>query len=366
MSKKIWLIFISLLLLCLGTVIGWFFSLKKSPLPPSPSEEKELNIFIWEDYISQKVVEDFELKFKVKVNIDTFKDSDEMFAYVQSQPDKYDLIVAEDNLVVLMKNLKLLSPLDHSKIPNLKYLKEQARQNHYDFGNVFCVPYVAGFTGIAINEKYVKDFDQTRSILWDEKYKGKISMPNTFEEVLINALFYLGYPINTPTSEQLEKAIELALKQKPLVIGYDDPIRQRELMVKEEAWIAYIYSTEIEPIQSLNPNVKFFAPKEGVLLWSDNWCIPKDAPHKNLAHQFLNYLLEPKVSAQNSEDIGSVTLNEKAQDFFSLEFKRKIEGLDFPKEKEIFMKSEYFLAGSDPKIREAINRLESELLSEEF
>ncbi len=360
MPKKILLIIPFILIILITT--SFFFSPKK-PLPPTPLKEEELNIFIWENYLSQKVVEEFEAKFGVKVNIDTFEDTDQMFAVLQSQPEKYDLIVAEDDLVVLMKNLKLLSPLDHSMIPNLIYLKEEAKQNQYDFGNVFCLPYVAGFTGIAINEKYVKDFDQTRKILWDENYKGRISMPNNLEEVLTNALFYLGYPINTPTKEQLAKAIELALQQKDLIIGYDDPITQRNLMINEEAWIAYIYSTEVFPIQKANPNVKFFALKEGVLLWADNWCIPKDAPHKHLAHQFLNYLLDPKVSAQNSEEIGALMVNEAAKNFISPEIKKSLEGLDFPREREILFKSQYFLASTDPTIREAINLLESELFS---
>lgn len=363
MSKKIWFIVLSLLIIV--TISGWLlFQKKPSPSPPPPIEERELNIFIWENYLSQEVIKDFELKFGAKINLDIFEDSDQMFALLQSQPDKYDLVVAEDDLVVLMKTLKLLSLLDHSKIPNLKYLKKEVKNNSYDPGNIYCLPYVSGFTGIAINEQYVKDFDGTRKILWNEKYKGKISMLNSSEEILANALFYLGYPINPPNQDQLEEAITLALKQKPLLIGYDNPIRQRELMINEEAWIAYIYSTEIEPIQKINPNVKFFAPKEGALLWADNWCIPKDAPHKALAHQFLNYLLEPEVSARNSEAIGAMMVNEKAQDFLSLEFKKSMEGLDFPRERETFLNSQYFIGGLDPKIREAINRLESELMTE--
>ncbi len=363
MAKKIWLIlFLNLIILIIGGAI--FLSRKPSPPLPSPTKERELNIFNWEDYLSEEVIKDFEAKFGIEVNLDTFGESEEMFSVLQSQPDKYDLVVTDDRMVILMKNLKLLSPLDHSQLPNLKYLKPQMKENAYDPGNIYCLPYVSGFTGIAINEKHVKDFDGRRKILWDEKYKGKISLPNISEEVLFNALFYLGYSINTPNQNQLEEAINLVLKQKPLVIGYDDPIRQRELLINEEAWIAYIYSTEIEPIQRINPDIKFFAPKEGVLLWTDNWCIPKDAPHKTAAHQFLNYLFEPEVNAKNSQVIGVMTVNEKAQDFLSAEFKKRMEGLDFPLEEETFSKSQYFTEILDIKIREAVNRLEAELFTD--
>jgi spermidine/putrescine transport system substrate-binding protein len=328
-----------------------------------PALEKELNIFNWEGYLSEEVIRNFEEKYKVKVNLDTFEDSSLMLSVVQSQPDKYDLIAAEDDLVITMKKLKLLAPLDHKKIPNLKYLKKEAKENFYDSGNLYCLPYGQGYTGIAINTKYIPDYDGTRSILWDEKYKGKISLPNSGYEVLASALLYLGYrDFEKLTPEQFEEALNLALKQKDLAIGYHDPITQRELLINEEAWVAYIYSTEIPDVRKKNPNIQFFAPKEGAVLWADNFCIPKDAPHKEAAHAFLNYLLEPKVSAKNSQDLGVLMMNEAMKEFLDPEFAKEMEGLDFPKEKEIYEKSDYY--NSKLNLAEAlpwINRLEAEL-----
>jgi spermidine/putrescine transport system substrate-binding protein len=168
-------------------------------------------------------------------------------------------------------------------------------------------------------------------------------MLNSVQEVLVSALFYLGVEnVENPTSKELEKAIDLALKQKDLVLGYDDPLKQRELLINEKAWVAYIYSTEIGEIKEKNPNIEFFAPKEGTFLWSDNLCISKDAPHKEAAHAFLNYLLDPKVSAKNSQDIKALMLNQAMKEFLDPKFVQVMEGLDFPKEKEILEKSRYF------------------------
>jgi spermidine/putrescine transport system substrate-binding protein len=355
----IFLIFLGILLAGLGGL----FLLKKLRQPPL---ERELNIFNWENYLSEEVVRDFEKKYQVKVNLETFDDSESMFSVVQSQPDKYDLVVVPDDLISLMKNLKLLSPLNHQKIPNLKYLKREAKENHYDPGNVYCVPYVNGYTGIAVNTKYIKNYDGTRSILWDENYRGRISMLNNAEEILFSILLYLGYSnIDKLSPEELDsvlnQAIDLAIKQKDLVLGYDDPIKQRELLVNEEAWVAYIYTTEIADIKQRNPNIEFFAPKEGVSLWSDNFCIPKDAPHKEVAHAFLNYLLDPKVSAKNSQDIKALMVNGEMKKFLDPNFYQLIEGLDFPKEKEIFEKSRYYNFRLNIKIQTAVNRLAAEL-----
>jgi spermidine/putrescine transport system substrate-binding protein len=375
MSKKILVGFLVFLILISGGIY-LFVNFKpkligKIKISPEKEKvlnlEKELNIFNWENYLSEEVIKEFEQKFGVKVNLETFSDSEFMLSKVQSQPDKYDLVMVDHDYVLLMKNLKLLHLLDHQKIPNLKYLKKEARENSYDPGNTFCIPYAHGYTGIAINKKYVSDFDGTRKILWDPKYKGKISMPNNAQEILVSALFYVGAkdPEN-PTSEELERAINLALKQKDLVLGYDDPIKQRELLINEKAWVAYIYSTEIGEIKEKNPNVEFFAPKEGTFLWSDNLCIPKDAPHKELAHAFLNYLLDPKVSAKNSQDIKALMPNQAMGSFLDPKFTQVMEGLDFPKEKEIFEKSRYFTnVIFNEEFLKAVNRLDAALEIEE-
>lgn len=337
MRKVLILIFfVALVLFCSAF---YFLIFKKHQKPPL---EKELYLYNWEDYLSEKVIEDFEKKFGVKVHLDTFDDSDFAFSQIQTQPDKYDLFVIEQDYVYLMRNLKLLSPLDHSQIPNLKNLKPQVKNPPYDPQNQYCVPYVAGYTGILINTKYVKDFDGTRKILFDEKYKGKIIMTNNSTEVLINALFALGKDPETASFEDWQEAKELAKKQKELVLGYFDPIKQTELMVNEEAWISYHYSSDVlVPIEK-NPHLKFFAPKEGVLLWTDSWCIPKDAKHKRAAHAFLNFLLEPEVSAKNSQNIKIPMPVEGIEKFLSKDFLSKTEGLNFPKEKEILEKSRYF------------------------
>ena len=41
----------------------------------------------------------------------------------------------------------------------------------------------------------------------------------------------------------------------------------------------------------------YVAPKEFTQLWFDMLAVPKDAPHPELAMQFINFLLQPDVIA---------------------------------------------------------------------
>ena len=345
-------------------IIAAIFSLLKTqrPVIKKLTLEKELNIFNWESYLSEEVIEDFEKRYNVDINLETFEDSTIILQTIQSTPDKYDLIVIADDQVQEMKTLKLLARLEHQKIPNIKNLKEEARENYYDTNNLYCIPYVHGYTGIIVNTKYIQDYDSTRNILWDERYQGKITMPNNSFEILMNALFFLGADLDHPTQEQLEEAKRIALDQQELVIGYNDPIEQRELMMNEDAWIAYIYSTEYLPLLTISENTafKFFAPKEGVTLWADNFCIPKDAPHKNAAQAFLNYLLEPEVSAKNSQDLKVLMVNQAMEKFLAPEFLANTKGTDFPLEKETLLKSTYGSTLGE-EIQVVANQLWSEL-----
>ena len=362
MHKKNLIITITTLVIILGVIAGAFYYFTESK---KAALEDELIIFNWENYLDPDIIKEFEEKFGVKVTQEYFDDSSYMFSAVQSQPGKYDLIMAADDSVKEMIDIKLLSPLAHRKIANIKNLKKEATENYYDPGNNYCLPYFSGYTGIVVNTKYIKDYDGSRKIFWDEKYKGKISMPNNSFEVLLNAFFQLGYNLENPTEEQLEAARKLALKQKDLVIGYNDTSEQRDLMVSGKAWIAYTYTTEIPYMIKQNSNLKFFAPKEGVVLWTDNWCIPKDAPHKNAAHAFLNYLLEPEVSAKNSEYVGVPMLNGAMEKFLGPEFSSAMKGLDFPADKEVFLKSSYCPGFIAEKVQVVSNQLWSDLGIEE-
>ena len=358
-KKNLIIVFVTVII---GVIFGalYYFEISKKE-----ALEDELIIFNWENYLDPDIITEFEKKFRIKVTQEYFDDSSYMFSAVQSQPDKYDLIVATDDSVKEMIDIKLLSLLNHRKISNIENLKKEATENYYDPGNNYCLPYFAGYTGIVVNTKYIKNYNGDREILWEENYKGKISMPNNSFESLLNAFFQLGYNLENPTDEQLEEARKLALEQKDLVIGYNDTSEQRDLIVGGKAWIAYTYTTEIPYMIKQNSDLKFFAPKEGVVLWTDNWCIPKDAPHKNAAHAFLNYLLEPEVSAKNSEYVGIPMLNVAMEKFLSPEFSNESKGLDFPLDKEIFLKSSYCPGFIAEKVQVVANKLWSDLGIEE-
>jgi len=238
-----------------------------------------------------------------------------MVTAVQSNPGKWDVTVASDGVVRDMIGMKLLAPLDLENIPNLKNVGEDYLNPVYDPGNAYSVPYMWGTTGIAVNRKYVKETEDSWSILWNPKYKGKIAMLDNAYEVIGAALKYLGYPGNSTNLEELEEARKLLLEQKPILRGYEDCVTTRDDQIEEKLWAVHQYSGEGAFVADENEDVEYIIPKEGGFLWVDNLMIPKDSPHKYTAEVFINFILRPQVSAKIANYLWYANTNEAAAEF---------------------------------------------------
>ncbi|MBU1086535.1 MAG: spermidine/putrescine ABC transporter substrate-binding protein [Candidatus Omnitrophica bacterium] len=259
---------------------------------------KELNVFNWEDYFGKTTLSDFEKKYGVKINLETYKDEDEMLSAVQSNSGKYDIIVASGACIRELKEMRLLAELDLTNIPNLKNIERKYRNPNYDNKNKFSIPYLWGTTGLAYNSKYIKQEVTSWNLLLDPELKGKIAMLNNIDEVFAVGLASLGYSPNESSTEKLNQAGKLLLKQKELLAGYMDPITIRSKLVSGELWAANIYSGEAMFAKEQNSALKYIIPKEGAYIWVDTLAVPRDSKNKYTAEVFINYVLDPKVSAK--------------------------------------------------------------------
>lgn len=274
-----------------------------------------LNIYNWEDYIAPAALEGFEKEFGVKVNLETFKDEEEMIASIQSNPGKYDVVIAANNLVRTMIESRLLEPIDLGNISNFKNIDSRFMNLDYDPGNKYSIPYMWGTTGIAYNTKYIKEDVVSWAVFWDAKYKGKMSLLVNPYDVFPLGLKYMGYSLNSVDPVQLEAAGEKLKEGKPLLCGYEDTLMIRDNLVSGKLWIGHIYSGDAISACDKNSDIKYIIPKEGALLWIDNLCMPRNAQHKRTAELFINYILEPKVSADIANYLTYANCNKAARDY---------------------------------------------------
>ncbi len=277
---------------------------------------KTLRIFIWEEYIDPEVYRRFEQEFAAKVIEDNYGSNEDLRAKLQAGGAEYDLVVPSDYMVTLLRKDGLLLPIDLSRMPNLKYLAARFRDPSYDPGHRYSVPYQWGITGIAYNKSQVIPPPTRWADLFDPAwigpYKNRISMLNDMREVIGAALVASGHSPETTDPQHLADAQALLQRQKPFLAKYDSESFEDSLAAGETV-LAQGWSGEIVVAQSQNPDIAFTIPAEGTFVFVDSWAIPKGARQKELAEEFINFVLRPEISAMIVNHAKYASANEAAR-----------------------------------------------------
>lgn len=278
-----------------------------------------LNFYNWSYYIADETIPNFEDEYGVRVRYDNYSSNSEILAKLQAGASGYDLIVPSDYMVEIMIHLGLLQELNFENIPNFENIDPRFKNLPFDSGNRYSIPYQWGTTGIGVNTRFVQEYEESWNLLWDERYRGRISVLDDMRSGLVPALKLLGYSVNTRSESELMEARDLMISQKPLVRTYSSETYM-DLLKSGDIWIAHGWSGDIYQVTKENPDVIYFVPKEGSYIWVDNLVIPRGAPNKFTAETFINYLLRPEVSAAISNYTGYSSPNRAAYPFIREEF----------------------------------------------
>jgi spermidine/putrescine transport system substrate-binding protein len=294
------------------------FSEAKAGEKQTAQLSKKLYVYNWSYYIAEDTIPEFEKEFSVKVVYDNYSSNEELLAKLQAGATGYDLIFPSGYIIDTMVTAGLLEKLDLTNIPNFKNIEKRFTNLAFDPGNAYSIPYLWGTTGIGFNTEKVSEPVDSWKILWDEKYKGRISMLDDMRGLANPALKLLGYGINTTDPKQIEQAKHLLIKQKPLVKVYTSDT-YIEFLKSGDIWLAQGYSGDVFQVMKENKAVKYVIPKEGSDIWIDNVCIPRGAKSKYTSEVFINYLLRPEVAAAISNFTWYANPNEGSHEFIKPE-----------------------------------------------
>lgn len=262
-----------------------------------------------------------------------------MYVKLKNSPGQYDLAIPSDYMITKMVNEGLLEKIDFNNIKNYAQIDSRFKHLPFDPNNEYSVPYMWGTLGIIYNTKMIKDEITSWNDIWNPKYKGQILMLDSQRDSIGIALKKLGYSVNSKNTNELNKAKEELMKQKPLVYAYvGDEVKDQ--MVEGEAAIAVVWSGDALTMMENNENLEYIIPKEGTNLWFDNMVIPKGSEHKKEAEMFINFMTEAEISKKNVEYIGYSTPNKEAQKLLPKEI---IENPTAYPSDEVIKKSEVFI-----------------------
>jgi spermidine/putrescine transport system substrate-binding protein len=279
-------------------------------------EAGPLRLYNWEQYIWKRVLDDFAEEFGVEYELSQFHNLEEGIRKLQSGEVPFDIFFPTAENIPKLVAGKLLQPLNRDYLPNLEAnIWPRLQDPYYDVGSRYTVPYVVYQTGVAwrtdIARSTPEEFDNPWDVLWDPANRDIAGMYDDFRETIGIGIYHLGETaINSGDPELIEEA-KTALIQavNDLNMAFDIDISWLKLpegrLGVTHAWsgdlaAAPYYAPQGEDTGTLR---WMWPPKHssfnGGYVSNDSIAIPKVAANPVLAHMFLNYILDRKVSLKN-------------------------------------------------------------------
>ena len=273
-------------------------------IPTFAFAQEEVNVYNWEDYIDEAVLDLFEQETGIKVNYMRFTTNEDMLVSVRANPGAYDVVFPSEYCVERLMSENLLAEINYENIPNMQYTMPHLLNPSYDANNAHSVPYMWGTVGILYNTTMVDDPVDSWGILWNPKYAGNVFMLDSFRDSMGITLKYLGHSMNTRDFIALEEATQKLIEQKTsgMVKAYQID-ETKDKMVAGEAALAVVWSGDAQYAIDLNPDLAYAIPNEGSNVWVDCMVIPATAKNKENAEIFINFLCRPDIAKMNCDTI---------------------------------------------------------------
>lgn len=251
---------------------------------------KELNLFVWTEYIPTEWKTCFEQVYGVKVNHDEYSSNEEMYAKLSAGGTNYDLVQPTDYIVSLMIRQGLLQKLDKSKLPMSSFDSKYLNQP-FDPGNEYTIPYEGGLDAIVYNADTVTNPPKSYADLWNPEYAGRIVLLDDSRVIIGMTLLTLGYDVNTKDPAQLEEA-KVKLAQLVPNVKLFDSDSPKTALIAGDVDLGVVWTGEAYTANQENSAFTFVYPTEGAVIWQDNWAIPTGAPHLDAAYAWINYTMQ--------------------------------------------------------------------------
>ncbi len=305
-----------------GVVAGAAFWLAPALASCGDPNEDQLSFLNWQDYIDPTILTDFTKESGLSVTYETYASNDELAQRLNladvarrrgREATSFDLIVPSDNLLDQLRTLDQLQQLDDGIVTSLDNLQPAFRAEPFDPGNRFSVPWATGTTGIGYDAT-VFDEPPDWDVFLDEAYAGQMTILDEMRDAFALALFSLGEDPNATDPAVVDGAADRLIEMKGVISGFDSAT-YLDRLADGELVCAHAYSTDVLQAQERNPDLAYVVPAGGGLRWIDSLCIPVNAPNPQAANTFIEFYLQPEISATNAIASKVDTGNEAAQAF---------------------------------------------------
>lgn len=261
----------------------------------------KLYLFTWSDMFQPELVQKFEQEYGCQVCVTIYDSNESMYAKLKLGATGYDLIFPSSYYLKSLTQQGMIVPLDRAKIPNAAKLDSEYFTLEED-KPIYGVPFLIAFSGIAYRRDRIADMDPSFQVFNRSDLAGRITLLNDMRDALGAALKTGGHSVNSRNPTEIQQAAEQVLTWKKNIAKFESE-QYKSGIASSEFLIVQCHSIDIAQVRQDDEEVVFVYPKEGAILAIDYIAMPKGAQHIDLAHAFINFMLEPAHAAQNMAHI---------------------------------------------------------------
>src|SRR5579872_5403996 len=292
-----------------------------------------LNLLVWEGYADPSFVRGFEEQCHCKVSASYMGSSDELVAKLRGgSASNYDVISPSSDVATMISKAGLAAPLDLSKIPAYSQLSPQLTSMSLVKvdGKTFGVPFTWGPNPLLYDTTAFPQAPKSWNLMWDPKLRGKISVWDDLS-TLYMAAQVLGFDKPDPShlydlsDEQLQACKVKLLALKPNIRKiWSTGGELTNLFQNHEVVAAMGWPLMTNQLRKVNFPIGETIPEENTTGWIDHLMITAASDNKDLAYQFLNYMIQAKTQKQVTDVTGYTPANPQAAQFMTAEEKKNL------------------------------------------
>ena len=257
-----------------------------------------LHLYNWTDYTAPDLIAKFTKETGIKVTLDTYDSNETLLAKMKAGGTGYDIVVVSSDFVPIFVKQNLIQPVDAAALPNFHNIDPKWRARAWDPKAEYTVPWQWGTTSFEYDSKVYPQKVDSLAILFKPPaaFGNNVGMFGSPSEVISLALLYLGKPQCNTNPADLEALLALLRAQKPRVKVYNSDA-DSDRLISGETTISEIWSGDAYRARSQHPSLKYVYAKEGAIAWMDNLAVPVGAPDRENALKFLNFMMDPRNAA---------------------------------------------------------------------
>jgi putrescine transport system substrate-binding protein len=279
------------------------------------ADDKVVNVYNWTDYIDPAALKQFTAETGIEVRYDVFDSLETLEGKLLAGHSGYDIVVpSNEPTFSRLIHAGALAEIDRTRVPNWSGLDPvlMRRVESSDPGNRHGAIYLWGTMGLGVLPDKIKTVAPDAPLdSWNLLFKPEnarriaacgITMMDSAIDVIPSVLKFLGRDPDSNKPDDLAAVEHALMAIRPYIRSFASG-GALEALATGQTCLAFDYSGDVAQAASRADEakpavtVRYVVPREGVEVGFDMLAIPADAPHKEAALAFIDFVLRPAVMA---------------------------------------------------------------------